>query len=144
MSTSDDALHVRLAKLQALFERAGTVGERDAAAAAIDRLRGRLGRARADPEIEMKLSLPDTWSVRLFVALCRKHGLRPYRYPRQRRTTVMVRAAETAFEQGVWSEFCDLQQELDRYFQDMVDHLITNAMRSDGDDSGLEAVRLTE
>ena len=85
----DDAQIARLAKLQALFERAGSTGERDAAAAAIDRLQGQLGagapRPSASQEIELKFSLPDIWSVRLFVALCRKHGLRPYRYPRQRR-----------------------------------------------------------
>jgi hypothetical protein len=40
----------------------------------------------------MQFSLPDQWSRHLFLALCRRYGLKPYRYYRQRRNTVMVRA----------------------------------------------------
>lgn len=142
VSTAEDALRARLAKLEALFERAGTAGERDAAGAAIDRLRRRLRDSHGhEPDIEMKISLPDVWSVRLFVAICRKHGVRPYRYPRQRRTTVMVRAPQHLLDQVVWVEFRNLQAELEAYFQETVDHLITAAMHSDGDDSGLEVAQ---
>ena len=45
------------------------------------------GTAKAEPEIEMQYALPDVWAVKLFVALCRKNWVKPYRYPRQRRTT---------------------------------------------------------
>ncbi|MEQ9123422.1 MAG: hypothetical protein RIM80_12750, partial [Alphaproteobacteria bacterium] len=80
------ALRAKLLKIEALFRRAGSPGERAAAQAAMSRLESRLQEG-GGPEVEMKFSLPDGWSVRLFVAVCRKHGLRPYRYPRQRRTT---------------------------------------------------------
>jgi hypothetical protein len=40
----------------------------------------------------MKFSQPDQWSVRLFIALCRRYGVRPFRCSRQRSTTIMVRA----------------------------------------------------
>lgn len=86
MVAGDDVLRRKLSKLEELFRRAGSPGEQAAAGAAIGRLRGRLRAEGSDPEIELKFSLPDGWSVRLFVAICRKHGLRPYRYPRQRRT----------------------------------------------------------
>ncbi len=138
----DERLRERLSKLEALFARAGTAGERAAAGAAIERLQGRAGGTRADPEVELKFSLPDPWSVRLFVAVCRKHGVRPYRYARQRRTTVMVRVQERAFDRLVWAEFSDLQTALELYFEETVDHLITEAMHSDGDDSALEAVQI--
>ncbi len=137
----DDRLRERLAKLEALFARAGTAGEQAAAGAAIERLQGRVG-PRPEQETELKFSLPDPWSVRLFVAVCRKHGVRPYRYPRQRRTTVMVRVHERMFDSVVWPEFSHLQTALELYFEETVDHLITEAMRSDGDDSKLEAVRI--
>ncbi len=137
----DERLRERLSKLEALFARAGTAGEQAAAGAAIERLRGRVG-PRTDPEVELKFTLPDAWSVRLFVAVCRKHGVRPYRYARQRRTTVMVRVQERAFDRLVWAEFSDLQNALELYFEETVDHLITEAMHSDGDDSKLEAVRI--
>ena len=88
----DKELRAKLAKMEALFRGTGSPGEKAAAAAAMDRLQGRLGGSDGDgdPEIEMKFSLPDMWSVRLFIFVCRKHGVHPYHYARQRRTTVMA------------------------------------------------------
>ena len=104
------------------------------------RLQGRLSgpEGKREREVELQFTLPDTWSVSLFVAVCRKHGVRPYRYARQRRTTVMVRARERAFHRVVWPEFSRLQNELEIYFHDVTDYLIRHAMGSDGDDSGLD------
>ena len=135
----DGELREKLARVEALLRRAGSPGERAAAGAAMDRLHGRLqGRNRDQgPETELQFSLPDAWSVRLFVAVCRKHGLRPFRHARQRRTTVMVRAREQQFDRVVWAEFSRLQTELELYFQNVADHLITRAMGSDGDDSAI-------
>ena len=142
----DEKLRAKLAKVEALFRRAGSAGERAAAGAAVrNRLQGRLGssdRVR-EPEVELKFSLPDMWSVRLFIAICRKHDVHPYRYARQRRTTVMVRAGERVFDRLVWSEFSRLHTELESYFEDVTDHLITRAMRSDGDDSALDQRQLS-
>ena len=57
----DDELREKLAKVEALFRRAGSPGERAAAGAAMDRLHGRLhGRNREEgPETELQFSLPD-------------------------------------------------------------------------------------
>lgn len=137
----DADIRDRLAKLEALFARGATAGERAAAGAALERLQARRDLAAPEaeePEIELQYSLPDVWSVRLFVALCRKHGVKPYRYPRQRRTTVMVRVRKTAFEQTIAAEFQELHRELTTYFGEMVNHLIANVMKSDGDDESLE------
>jgi hypothetical protein len=144
MSFEDDVLHARLAKLENLFRRAGTDGERDAAGAAIGRIKDRLQNEEDERPIELKFSLPDVWSVRLFVAVCRKHNVAPYRYPRQRRTTVMVRTSERYFDEVVWSEFSDLHAELATWFKETVSHLISEVMRSDGDDSAIEVARLPE
>lgn len=135
----------RLAKLEALFARSATAGERAAAGAAIDRLQMRLDRERREaeaPEIELQFSLPDFWSLRLFIAICRKHGVRPYRYPRQRRTTIVVRVRKTEFERTVRAEFDMLHRELARAFEGIVDHLIADVMHSDGADASLEQRRL--
>ena len=51
------------------------------------RLHGRLvgsGKRRPETGVELQFSLPDTWSVRLFVAVCGKHGVRTFRHARQR------------------------------------------------------------
>ena len=144
MMVDDEELRAKLAKVQALFRDAGSPGERAAAEAAMDRLHDRLGTAdgNREPEVELQYSLPDKWSVRLLIAICRKHGVHPYRYTRQRRTTVMVRARERAFDRLVWTEFSRLHTELEIYFADVTDHLITRAMGSDGDDSALDRQRL--
>ena len=76
------------------------------------------------------------------MALCRKHGVTPYRYPRQRRTTVMVRTNKADFERTIATEFRMLHRELTRYFDEMVDHLIADAMKSDGNTETLEQRQL--
>ena len=136
----DEELRAKLAKVEALFRRAGSPGEQAAAGAAMDRLQERLGasESKREPEVELQFSLPDTWSVSLFVAVCRKHGVRPYRYRRQRRTSVVVRAREHEFNRVVWPEYSRLQTELESYFEDVTDHLISRVMGSDGDDSTLD------
>ena len=83
----------QLRKIEALFAGAGTAGERLAAEVALQRVRQRLTElGRQDPSIEMQFSMPDQRSRHLFFALCRRCGMKPYRYYRQRRNTVMVRA----------------------------------------------------
>ena len=70
----DRELRAKLAKLEALFRRAGSLGEKSAAGAAIERLQGRLAGAgmKREPEVELKYSFPDLWRVDLFCAVCRK------------------------------------------------------------------------
>ena len=91
--TTEEQLRERLRKITALFEGAATAGERQAAAAAIERIRKALHNAvGTEPLPEAKFSMADQWQRRLFSALCRRYGLEPYRYKGQRHTTVMVRA----------------------------------------------------
>src|ERR1700730_13491000 len=92
MST-ESQLREKLRKIEALFAGAGTAGERLAAEAALERVRERLTElGRKDPSIEMQFSMPDQWSRYQFLALCRRYGMKPHRYYRQRSNTVMVRA----------------------------------------------------
>lgn len=137
MGQNED-IRAKLEKLEALFAQGATQGERAAAGAALDRLAARLDDGPGEEEVELQYSLPDLWAVRVFVALCRKHGVRPYRYPRQRRTTIVVRARQAEFERTVLAEFHKLHSELAAYFHDTVDHLIADAMKSDGDDRNIE------
>jgi hypothetical protein len=80
---TESQLREKLQKIEALFAGAGTAGERFAAEAALERVRERLAElGRQDPSIEMQFSMPDQWSRCLFLALCRRYGLKPYRYYR--------------------------------------------------------------
>ena len=49
----------------------------------------------------------------------------------------MVRARERSFDREVWTEFNRLHTELEGYFEDVTDYLVTRAMGSDGDDSAI-------
>ena len=78
--TTERELREKLRKIAALFEGAATAGERDAAAAALGRIRSALdAAAQLERPVEMNFRLPDRWGRRLFLALCRRYGLRPYR-----------------------------------------------------------------
>ncbi len=121
----EDQLRERLRKVEALFLGAATVGERDAADAAAERLRAKLEEAsRSDPPVEMKFSMDDRWSAQLFIALCRRYGFKPFRYARQRSTTIMVKAPRRLFDAVVWRQFSDVHADLWLYFEQTTERLI--------------------
>jgi hypothetical protein len=125
MPSLEQELRARLRKIEALHAGAGTDGERLAAAAAIERITARLKEAeRAAPAVEMQFSLNNDWSRRLFVALCRRYGLQPYRLPRQRHTTVMVKVPRRFIEEVLWPEFTAINQLLVEYLGRVTDEII--------------------
>jgi len=82
----------KLRRVEALFARTTFEGERVAAANAMDRIRERLrGLQVSDPPIEFRFTMQNNWSRQLLVALMRRYDIKPYRYHRQRHTTVMAR-----------------------------------------------------
>lgn len=132
----EEQLRERLRKVEALFLGAATAGERDAAEAAAARLKAKLEEAsRIERPEEMKFSFPDQWSVRLFIALCRRYGLKPYRYSRQRHTTVMVKAPRRFFDAVVWRQFSDVHTDLWLYFEQTTERLIRETISADTADA---------
>ena len=128
----EDQLRDKLRKIEALFAGAGTIGERLAAEAALSRLRARLKEIeRKDPATEMQFSMPDQWSRKLFVALSRRYGLNPYRYRRQRYTTVLVRAPRSFIDQVLWPEFEQLNQALCVYLNEVTERIIRQEVFAD-------------
>jgi hypothetical protein len=123
--TTEQELRQKLRKIAALFEGATTPGEREAAAAAIQRVRSALSVAeRTEKTIEMIFRLPDRWNRRLFTALCRRYGLRPYRYPRQRYSTVVLRAPASFINGTLWPEFLQIKSALDEYLNEATERII--------------------
>lgn len=118
-------LRSRLRKIEALFAGAATAGEKAAAGAAADRIRARLRKAESsEAAIEHRFSVPDPWSRQLFLALCRRYGLRPFRYRRMHRQTVLVRAPASFVEGVLWPEFADLDAALVAYLSEITDRVI--------------------
>jgi hypothetical protein len=135
MST-ESQLREKLRKIEALFAGAGTTGERLAAEAALERVRARLTElGHKDSPVEMQFSMPDQWSRHLFLALCRRYGLSPYRLHRQRRNTVMVRAPRGFVDQVLWPEFGELDRALQAYLHEVTLRVIRDEVFADASEA---------
>ncbi len=130
------ALRDKLRKIEALFSGAGTAGEKAAAGAAADRIRARLRQEeKREKSVEIRFSLPDPWSRQMFIALCRRYGLRPYRYARMRRQSVMVRAPQSFLDKILWPEFQEINAALHDYLARVTETVIREAVYKDTEDA---------
>lgn len=122
----------KLIRIEALYSGAATEGEKDAAANAIHRIRDRLEKIKKiDPPVEYKFTMADMWSRKLFVALLRRYGIRPYRYYRQRHTTVMAKVSKKFVDETLWPEFQELNKTLCSYIDDITNRVISDGIHSD-------------
>jgi tRNA nucleotidyltransferase (CCA-adding enzyme) len=113
MILDEKSLLEKLRRIEALHAGATTPGERDAAANAMRSIQARLKLVEKEqPPVEYKFTLADHWSRKLFMALARRYGLKPYRYRRQRHTTVMVRVPKRFVDDTLWPEFVELDRAL--------------------------------
>lgn len=116
MSLSD-----KIRKVEALLAGAKTEGERQAALLAKERL---VGKQQSAP-VEYSVRTDSHWKKRLFLAICGKYGLHPYRYARQKRTTTMVRVSASFMKEVVWPEFQRYSAMLEELVQELMEDLIT-------------------
>jgi hypothetical protein len=137
-------LIAKLQKIERLFSGAATDGERNAADAALNRVRERLQSVEREQPEEYQFSMPDRWNRRLFVALLRRYGLKPYRYARQRRTTVMARVSKDFVDTSLWPEYLELSKVLDEYISEVTERIIKEQIHEDASEAGImsEAARL--
>ena len=132
----DGELREKLRKIEALFAGAATPGERAAAGAAAERIRDRLRKAGGtEQSVEMTFSLRNPWSHRLFVALCRRYGLKAYRYRRMRYTTVCVKAPRSFLDKVLWPEFLQLDAALTEHLTGITDRIIREEVYKDVGDA---------
>src|SRR5258707_7501411 len=61
--------------------------------------------------------------------------MRPYRYYRQRRNTVMVRAPNRCLDQVLWPEFSELDQALQAYLHQVTLRVIREEVYADASDA---------
>jgi hypothetical protein len=122
----------KLRKIEALYAGTNVAGEREAARRAAERIRARLAELRGrEQDAELLYSLPDPWKPKLFVALCRRYGLKPYREPGRRHSTVIVCAPKAFQNNTLWPEFLALSQELHTHLNDLTDRVIRQAINED-------------
>lgn len=125
-----DELIEKIHKVEALYKSTQSLGEMQAARGALERLQAQLAAA-PEPAVEFKFSLTDPWKRQLFLALVRRHDLQPYRRPRQRHTTVMVRLQRKLLDEILWPEFLQLSQLLHDYLNEATRDVISRAVHRD-------------
>jgi len=121
-----------LRKIEALYAGAATPGERDAAASARERIRARLNAfTEQERSEEFRFAMDNPWSRKMFVALLRRYGIEPYRYNRQRRTTVMARVPRSFVETTLIPEFEEINRALLEHLNRITDDIISQEISSD-------------
>jgi tRNA nucleotidyltransferase (CCA-adding enzyme) len=126
----------KLLKIEALFSGAATEGERVSAGLAKQRILRRLAELiPEDPPVEYKFTFRDMWSHKVFMALLRRYGLKPYRYHAQRYTTVMVQVPKRFVDETLWPEFQKINSELSAYLQEVTDRVVKQVLHEDVSDA---------
>ena len=124
----------KLKLIESLHDGATTDGEKSAAAEALRRFQSRLQAAQNETKeraSEYSFSMPDTWRRKLFMALLRRYEIKPYRYHRQRHTTVMARASKTFVDEVLWPQYTQMSKALESYLSAATDRIITEAVHKD-------------
>ena len=134
--TKEQKLIEKLQRIEALFAGAATTGEKVAASNARSRIQERLKEVqKLDPPVEYKFTIRDVWSKKLFLALLRRYGIKPYRYYRQRNTTVMARVPVSFVEETLWPEYQELDQTLRAYLEEVTERVIASGIYQDSSEA---------
>lgn len=138
----EDKIIEKLERIEALFAGATTDGEKTAAANALERIQTKLQNIqKSDPPVEYKFSMDNQWSKKLFIALLRRYGLKPYRYKRQRRTTVMVKIPVSFVNETLWPEFKELDETLTTYLESITSRIISESIFKDSSETIIEETK---
>jgi hypothetical protein len=68
------------------------------------------------------------YTRRLFIALAKRYDLRPFRYPRQKRQTIMLKVPKRFLDQTLWPEFEALSRELGSHLEALTARVIHTAV----------------
>jgi hypothetical protein len=128
-------LQEKIKKIEALIKGAQTEGEKNAAISARERILGKY------PELDISKNLreytlytSDNWHKRLLLAICRKYEVKPYRYYRQKYTTVMVRVNEVFLHKVLWKEYVEYSKHLEELIGEITDDLIDKIHKHEEED----------
>jgi hypothetical protein len=125
----------KLRLIEALFAGAATEGEALAAERAKQRILNRLKSwEEEDLPVEYRFSMRDMWSRKVFTALLRRYGIRPYRYNGQRHTTVMAKVPKRFVDETIWPEFQEIYTSLQLYLSEVTDRVVSQVIHKDTTD----------
>jgi len=135
---TEQELIQKLEKIERLFAGATSDGERGAAANARDRMQAKLEKTRQnteEPFIEYQFSMNDMWTRKLFTALLRSYGIKPYRYKRQRYTTVVAKVQQSFLDKTIWPEYQALSKVLKEYISNITEKVIHDHIFKDASEA---------
>ncbi len=125
----------RIKKIENLILGAATTGEKNAAMSAKERI------LKKYPELEIyknpteyNLYTSNVWQKKLLLAICRKYGVKPYRYHRQKYTTVMVNINEEFLKKVLWKEYLEYSSHLEKLIAGITDDLISKIHKHQEED----------
>ena len=94
----------------------------------VDIIRARLADVRTrERDIALSYTIPDPWEMALFIALCRRLSLDPFRQPRRHQTSVSVLAPESFGRVALWPMFTDMADALRRHMRIVLDEALLDA-----------------
>ena len=126
----------KIKRIEALFAGATADGERDAAFNALQKIRDRLNEIKKeDPPVEYKFTMTDIYSKKLLLALLRRYDIKPYRYYRQRYTTVMAKMPKSFVDETLWPQFAALDKTLKEYLNETTNKIICETIHSDSSEA---------
>ncbi|MFN8578257.1 MAG: hypothetical protein U0354_15575 [Candidatus Sericytochromatia bacterium] len=115
----------KIKKIESLIAGAKTDGEKNAAISAKERILQKFPELKINSNLkEYTLYTPDTWHKKLLIAICRKYEIKPYRYYRQKYTTVMIRVNEDFLNNVLWKEYTESSKLLEELIGEITDDLI--------------------
>lgn len=121
-----ESLLEKIKKIETLIEKTKIDGEKKAALQAKERILEKYPKLKINQNAkEYALYTQGAWHKRLLLALCAKYGVRPYRYHRQKYTTVMVNINEGFLNKVLWKEYL----EYSKLLEDLVDEVTGNLIR---------------
>jgi len=125
----------RIKKVEALISWAKSDWEKNAAMAAKERI------FKKYPELDIKnniveytIKTQDSWHKKLFVAICRKYNIKPYRYYRQKYTTVMIKINEVFLHEILWKEYLEYSEILEELISWITDEVINKIHKEENEE----------
>jgi len=125
----------RIKKIEALIAGASTAGEEHAARSAKDRILEKYPELEIHKNaVEYRLSTSSQWDKKLLIAICRKYGVKPFRYHRQKYTTVMVNVNAVFLNEVLWKEYEEYSILLNKLVGEITDDLISKIHKHEDED----------
>jgi hypothetical protein len=128
--SDEQRLKDKLRAIEALVAGTTYEGERDAAAQARQRIIERLAAVMAETPIEWQFTV-DRYQRQLLIALARRYDLKPYRYQRQRYSTLIIRAPERFLKETFLPEYDRMVEVLGTHLAEVTQRVVADVLSGD-------------